>query len=74
MRLTIGPLSYPTTEIICVEFHWTFVLFLYNRKDILLTYRLDGYVVCEEYAEVLTDAWHKEQQEMEKKQRKVGCF
>ncbi|XP_072026463.1 DNA repair protein complementing XP-C cells homolog [Amphiura filiformis] len=31
---------------------------------------LDGYVVCEEYEDLLEDAWHKEQQEIEKKNRK----
>lgn len=39
--------------------------------DCVLFSSTDGYIVCEEYKEVLVAAWENEQAEMERKEKEV---
>jgi hypothetical protein len=45
-----------------------FVLFLFFIS--LLLFGLDGLIVCEENEQILSDAWHQEQQKKEKEMQK----
>lgn len=43
-------------------------------EDCVLLPSTDGYVVCEEYKDVLLAAWENEQAEMEKKEKEVISY
>lgn len=43
-------------------------------EDCVLLPSTDGYVVCEEYKEVLIAAWENEQAEIEKKEKEVSII
>lgn len=47
-----------------------FFLLVADRATVLLP-STDGYIVCEEYKEVLIAAWENEQAEIEKKEKEV---
>lgn len=46
-------------------------IFLMTSNCVLLI-RTEGYIICEEYKEVLVAAWENEEAEREKKEKEVG--